>query len=74
MDESTMARRCHHPTRRGASVPSPLWLAEAGLTAIGVRAFTLVDRDPTGFAATMAERRAAIARQAGAITEDELQS
>jgi SAM-dependent methyltransferase len=49
----------------------PSLLAEAGLTAIGVRAFTLIERDPAGFAARMAERRAAIAVQAGAITEDE---
>jgi hypothetical protein len=51
----------------------PAVLAEAGLEAIGVRAFTPVERDPAGFAAKMAERRAAIARQAGAITEDEQQ-
>lgn len=51
----------------------PAVLAEAGLAAIGVRAFTPVERDPAGFAAKMAERRAAIARQAGAITEDEQQ-
>jgi hypothetical protein len=36
-----------------------------------VRAFTPVDRDPAGFAAQMAARRAALALQAGAITEDE---
>jgi len=51
----------------------PGLLAQAGLEAIGVRAFTPVERDPAGFAATMAERRAAIAVQAGAITEDEQQ-
>jgi SAM-dependent methyltransferase len=49
----------------------PALLADAGLTGIGVRAFTPVERDPAGFAARMAERRAAIAVQAGAITEGE---
>jgi SAM-dependent methyltransferase len=52
----------------------PALLVEAGLAAIGVRAFTLVERDPAGFAAQMAERRAAIAVQAGAISEDERRS
>ena len=49
----------------------PALLAEAGLTSIGVRAFTPVERDPAGVYAKLAERRAAIAVQAGAITENE---
>jgi arsenite methyltransferase len=49
----------------------PWLLAEAGLDAVGVRAFTPLERDPAGFAAQMAARRAAVALQAGAITEDE---
>jgi arsenite methyltransferase len=49
----------------------PALLAGAGLQAIGVRAFTPVERDPEGFAARMAERRAAVAVQAGAITQHE---
>jgi ubiquinone/menaquinone biosynthesis C-methylase UbiE len=49
----------------------PALLEEAGLNDVDVRAFTLVERDPNGFAAQMTERRAAIALQAGCITEDE---
>jgi ubiquinone/menaquinone biosynthesis C-methylase UbiE len=49
----------------------PPLLAEAGLEAIDVRAFTPLDRDPAGFAAQMAARRAAAALEAGEITQDE---
>jgi hypothetical protein len=49
----------------------PALLAEAGLQAIGVRAFTPVERDPAGFYAKLAERRAAVAVQAGVISGDE---
>jgi SAM-dependent methyltransferase len=49
----------------------PGLLARAGLESIGVRAFTPVERDPNGFAARMAERRAAAALEAGAITSEE---
>ncbi len=49
----------------------PSLLATAGLADIGVRAFTPVERDPAGFAAKMAERRAALAVQAGVISADE---
>jgi ubiquinone/menaquinone biosynthesis C-methylase UbiE len=49
----------------------PALLTEAGLTSVGVRAFTPVERDPAGFYAKLAERRAAVAVQAGAITENE---
>ncbi|HSE93563.1 MAG TPA: methyltransferase domain-containing protein, partial [Methylomirabilota bacterium] len=49
----------------------PALLAASGLEDIGVRAFTPVERDPAGFYARLAERRAAVAVQAGAITVDE---
>jgi arsenite methyltransferase len=49
----------------------PSLLAELGLEDVGVCAFTPMERDPAGFAAQMAARRAAVALQAGAITEDE---
>lgn len=49
----------------------PALLMDAGLEAIGVRAFTPIEREPSGFAATIAERRAATALRAGAISEDE---
>jgi ubiquinone/menaquinone biosynthesis C-methylase UbiE len=49
----------------------PALLAEAGLQAIEVRAFTPVECDPTGFYARLAERRAIVAVQAGAISDDE---
>jgi SAM-dependent methyltransferase len=49
----------------------PSRLAELGLEGVGVRAFTPMERDPAGFAAQMAARRAAVALRAGAITEDE---
>jgi SAM-dependent methyltransferase len=52
----------------------PSLLAGAGLEAVRVRAFTPVERDPDGFAARMAARRAAVALQAGAITADEERS
>jgi ubiquinone/menaquinone biosynthesis C-methylase UbiE len=51
----------------------PRLLSKVGLIEIGVRAYTLVERDPAGFAAQMAERRAAVALQAGAITAGEHQ-
>jgi SAM-dependent methyltransferase len=49
----------------------PSLLTAAGLEDVGVRAFTPLERDPAGFAARLAERRAAVARQAGAISPDE---
>lgn len=49
----------------------PALLTELGLKTIGVRAFTPIERDPAGFYAQLAERRAATAVQAGVITEDE---
>jgi ubiquinone/menaquinone biosynthesis C-methylase UbiE len=49
----------------------PALLAAVGLQGIGVRAFTPIERDPTGFYARLAERRALVALEAGTISEDE---
>ena len=49
----------------------PSLLAAAGLRVDGVRAFTPLERNADGFYAGMALRRADIALQSGAITEEE---
>ena len=49
----------------------PSLLAAAGLRVDGVRAFTPLERTPGGFYAGMAVRRAGIALQTGAITQEE---
>src|SRR5207249_4320868 len=49
----------------------PGLLAEAGLVGIQVRAFTPLERDPTGFYGGMVERAAMIAAETGAISPNE---
>ncbi|MGH7388962.1 MAG: methyltransferase domain-containing protein [Candidatus Rokuibacteriota bacterium] len=49
----------------------PALLADLGLEQVGVRAFTPIERDPAGFHARLAERRATVAAQVGAITDEE---
>jgi SAM-dependent methyltransferase len=51
----------------------PGLLAENGLDAIGVQAFTPIERGPGGFYARLAEKRAAVALESGAITTAERQ-
>lgn len=46
-------------------------LAEAGLDGVRVRAFTAIERDPSGFYATLAEQAAEVAVQTDAITAEE---
>lgn len=90
LDLDTTSWIVSHPNREltlrigaaGATVATDGWLARrlpglleaAGLEDVRVRAFTPIERDPTGFYARHAEMWAGAAARSGAISDDERQA
>jgi len=90
LDLDTTSWIISHPDREltlrigavGATIATDGWLARrlpgrleaAGLEDVRVRAFTPIERDPSGFYARLAEIWAGAAARSGAVSDDELQA